>query len=193
MLRVPSFRAAVSTRGVAPARAVTRTAALVLAGAIVLTGCGKPPELAARRGAPLPSPSQSPTPSTSPGGTPTASGPPRPSASPTPTFGEFTAVDCAGRPSGGQVVSFLRRASRLLPSGAKVTVATGPLCAGDWQYTILQVPDREPLQVVTSGPPNDLELVTAGTNVCSAEVRATAPYGIRSLACDGGVGSITGL
>lgn len=192
MPRVPSIRAT------APGRVAALAGAVTLAGVVALTGCGAPPELTQRRGFPVPSPSQSPTSST-----PTASGhtptapptPAAPSVPPAPTFGEFTAVDCAGRPSGDQVISFLRRTSRLLPAGVRVTVATGPLCAGDWQYTVLQIRDREldPLQVVTNGAPGTLDLVTAGTNVCNAEVRATAPYGIRSLACDGGVGSGTGL
>lgn len=185
MLRVPPRRTA------APARAAVLAGAVALLGALVLNGCGKPPELERPRGAPVPSPSRTPTPSAT-----TPSGPtlqPTASASPTPTFGEYAAVDCAGRPSGNQVISFLRRTSGLLPHGARITVASGPLCAGDWQYTVLQVPDLEPLQVVTKGAPNALKLVTAGTNVCNAEVRATAPYGIRSIACDGGVGSITGL
>lgn len=185
MLRVPICRAA------APVRAAILASAVALIGAVGLIGCGTPPELAERRGAPVPSPSRSSTPTA-----PTASAPtlrPTPSTPPTPTFGEFTAVDCAGRPSGSQVINFLRRTSGLLPSGVRITVATGPLCAGDWQYTVLQVPDREPLQVVSKGAPSALKLVTAGTNVCNAEVRATAPYGIRTIACDGGVGSITGL
>lgn len=180
MLRVP------------PRRAAALGCALALAGGVALAGCGAPPELTEPRGAGIPTPSGSPTPSG-----PAVSIPPvdpgtphTPSAPPAPTFAEFSAVDCAGRPSGSQVISFLRRTSRLLPSGARVTVTAGPLCAGEWQYTVLQVSGREPLQVVSSGAPDALRLVTAGTDVCSAEVRATAPYGIRSIACDGGTGSL---
>jgi hypothetical protein len=63
-----------------------------------------------------------------------------------------------------------------------VTVDTGPLCAGTWQYTVVLVPNREPLAVVTRGRPGALELVTAGTNVCSIPVRTEAPIGIRTAA-----------
>lgn len=160
---------------------------VLLAGAVFLAGCGTPPELAQPRGAPVPSPSQGGTPTLPASGVPPTSQTTVPSTSPAPTFGEFNAVDCAGRPSGSQVISFLRRDTRLLPSGSQVTVSAGPLCAGDWQYTVLQVPNREPLQVVTSGSATNLRLVTAGTNVCNAAVRATAPYGIRTVACEGGI------
>jgi hypothetical protein len=45
--------------------------------------------------------------------------------------------------------------------------------------------DVEPIDVVTRGAPNALTLVTAGTNPCTARVRAEAPQGIRSaLRCD---------
>jgi hypothetical protein len=63
-----------------------------------------------------------------------------------------------------------------------VTAELGPLCAGTWQYTVLGVPGRESLQVVTKGPPNGLVLVTAGTDVCTNEVRAQAPDGIVAAA-----------
>jgi hypothetical protein len=97
-------------------------------------------------------------------------------------FGEAVAVPCAGRPSADQVVALLRRTPKLLPRGATVTVRTGPVCAGSWQYTIVSVPDREALEVVTKGPPGSLVLVTAGTDVCSIEVRTAAPIGIRTAA-----------
>jgi hypothetical protein len=41
---------------------------------------------------------------------------------------------------------------------------------------------REPLQVVTQGAPNALQLVTAGTEVCSVPVRTQAPSGILMVA-----------
>jgi hypothetical protein len=107
---------------------------------------------------------------------------------PTPTgsagFGETVAVDCAGRPSGDQVVALLRRSTELLPAGAPVSVRVAPRCAGTWQYTVVQIPDREPLQVVTEGSPTSFSLVTAGTDVCTIPVRVAAPYGIRTLACE---------
>jgi hypothetical protein len=70
----------------------------------------------------------------------------------------------------------------LLRSTDVVTARTGPLCAGTWQYTVLAVTGREPLQVVTKGPASALVLVTAGTDVCSVPVRTEAPAGIVSAA-----------
>jgi hypothetical protein len=87
------------------------------------------------------------------------------------------------------VIELLRHSSGLLPRGARVTVLSGPLCADDWQYTIVQVPDREPLQVVSSGPATALTLVTAGTDVCNIPVRTGAPAGIRTVACEGAPGT----
>jgi hypothetical protein len=58
----------------------------------------------------------------------------------------------------------------------------GPLCSGTWQYTVVAVPDHEPLGVVTKGPVNALVLVTAGTDVCSDAVRTAAPPGITTAA-----------
>jgi len=43
------------------------------------------------------------------------------------------------------------------------------------------VPNQDPLQVITRGLPTSLQLVTAGTDVCSVSVRATAPAGIRTV------------
>ncbi|MFC7764406.1 hypothetical protein ACFQY4_45335 [Catellatospora bangladeshensis] len=57
-----------------------------------------------------------------------------------------------------------------------------PVCAGTWQYTVVSIPDREPLQVVTKGAPAVLEVVTAGTDICTIEVRNFAPPGIRIAA-----------
>ena len=61
-------------------------------------------------------------------------------------------------------------------------VLTGPLCAGSWQYTIMTVPDHDPLQVVTRGAASSLTVVTAGTYVCTPEVTGAAPSGIVSAA-----------
>lgn len=76
----------------------------------------------------------------------------------------------------------LRAKTKLLPKTGTIAVPTGPLCAGTWQYTILTVTGKEPLQVVTQGTPTALKLVTAGTDVCSVEVRTHAPVGIVSAA-----------
>lgn len=94
------------------------------------------------------------------------------------------AVDCAGRPSAAQVVALLRRTDGLLPAGVQVSVPVAPRCAGSWQYTVVQIPSREPLQVVTEGSPTSFTLVTAGTDVCVIPVRVGAPAGIRTLACE---------
>jgi hypothetical protein len=109
--------------------------------------------------------------------------PPLRTGTPSPTgFGEVLAVPCAGRPTPDQVLAAVRRNSNLLPSGVRATVQTGPVCAGTWQYTVIAVPDREPLQVVTRGAPTSLTLVTAGTDVCTVTVRTSAPPGIMTVA-----------
>lgn len=167
--------------GPAGPAAAARLAALA-ACAAALAGCGVPPELLE----PSPSASPRPAPATpTPTTVPDLSLPPlpAPTLTRTPAFAEATAVDCQGQPTGTQVISVLRRA-RLLPTDVTVTVRVGPLCAGDWQYTELRVPRREPLLVVTQGAPTALTLVAAGTNVCGARVRAIAPAGIRAAACD---------
>jgi hypothetical protein len=95
-------------------------------------------------------------------------------------FGTLTAVSCNGKPTGAQVVALLRRAG-VLPAQVQATVTNGPLCAGTWQYTEVSMSGAEPIDVVTRGRPEALDLVTAGTEVCTKGVRAAAPYGIRSL------------
>ena len=57
---------------------------------------------------------------------------------------------------------------------------TGPLCSGDWHYTVVEVPDREPVQVITMG---SLTLMEAGTEVCTPEIRVRAPAGIKAAVC----------
>ncbi|MFI9529735.1 hypothetical protein [Micromonospora rosaria] len=114
-----------------------------------------------------------------PGGLPGATtGPPPVGSGP-------TATACSNGPSASTVIALVRGRPRLLPTGARAKVQTGPLCADDWHWTMLDVTGHERLQVVTRGKPGAPELVTAGTDVCTAEVRATAPAGIRTLACDG--------
>ncbi|SDY17398.1 hypothetical protein SAMN05444365_101933 [Micromonospora pattaloongensis] len=159
--------------------------AALLAWAALLVGCGTPPELRDGPGGAAPSPTGGATATPS----PTPSAPPIVIPTPTattaaPGFNDTTAVDCRRRPDGAQIVALLRRTPGLLPTNARVTVRQGPLCARDWQYTVLVVPGREPLQVVTSGTPTALTLVAAGTDVCGIPVRVTAPPGIRALACD---------
>lgn len=155
--------------------------AVVLAGVFVLAGCGTPPEL--RSAAPTRSSTTSPVPPSP--ATPSAEPSqlrPAPHSPFVPTDAG-PAVDCAGRPSGRQIVALLRRAD-ILPAGVAATVRTPPLCAGTWQFTVIEVAGHEPLQVVTEGDPTRLRLVTAGTDVCTVQVRAAAPAGVRSLACD---------
>jgi hypothetical protein len=91
-------------------------------------------------------------------------------------------VSCAGSPSVSQVVAALRRDRDILPAGVKPTATTGPLCATTWQYTVLALPDRDPLQVVTRGSGGSLTVVTAGTYVCSPAVTGAAPPGILTAA-----------
>lgn len=148
-----------------------------------VAGCGTPPEL--RR--PTPQTAAGPTATGSPTPSPSSAAPttrPTPTASPT-AAADLIAVRCRSGPSGDRVVSLLRGPARVLPRDVRVTVRTGPLCAGEWQYTVLEVTGHEELQVVTRGRPAALELVTAGTDVCGVEVRVAAPPGIRTLACGG--------
>lgn len=151
----------------------------------LLAGCGAGPATPAAAGAgpstvrlsPSPSPSARPSlPSL-----PSVPAPPAPSASPSPSFAEGYAVACAGNPSFGRVVALLRRKRVIGASGSPIATV-GPLCAGGWQYTVLAEPGREPLQVVTQGVPSALQLVTAGTYVCTPLVRTQAPAGILSVA-----------
>lgn len=163
--------------------------AVVLALAVVVatsttSGCGTPPELRAVE----PSPSTQTTPAT-PSNPPTTVAAPSPPELPSPTADSTpVAVRCPAGPS-GQRVTDLVRGQDLLPGDAQVQVRTGPLCADDWHYTLLDIAGYEPLQVVSRGAGAAPRLVTAGTDVCTAEVRVTAPVGIRALACDTGTGT----
>ncbi|MBQ0903656.1 hypothetical protein [Micromonospora sp. U21] len=159
-------------------------AAFALLAVGVLTGCGAPPELRDPSGPPngtgaptAPGPTGTPStpPATPPVGTATA----------TPDAG-LVATACRNGPSGQRVVQLVRGRGAVLPDNVRVRVRTGPLCAADWQYTVLEVTGHEELQVVTRGRAAAPELVTAGTDVCTIEVRATGPVGIRTLACDAG-------
>ncbi|WP_410810813.1 hypothetical protein [Micromonospora sp. 067-2] len=163
-------------------------AALALLAMAATTGCGAPPELrhpsdvATGTGAPTASRATG-IPSTAPTAPPTR--PPVGGVTATPDAG-LVATACPNGPSGQRVVQLLRGRAAVLPDNVRVQVRTGPLCAADWQYTVLAVTGHEELQVVTRGRPAAPELVTAGTDVCTIEVRATGPAGIRTLACDAG-------
>lgn len=157
-----------------PASALPLAAALLL---LLTAGCGPPPE-PPETSAPPPPPSAitgSPPPAF-PTGVPTA-GPGLPSGG----FNEQFAIDCGGEPSGADVIALLR-AEAVIDADVEAQVVTGPRCAGTWQYAVVSGPDLDPLQVVTQGEPDDLALVTAGTDVCTPEVRIQAPPGIRSAA-----------
>ncbi|MCK1804828.1 MULTISPECIES: hypothetical protein [Micromonospora] len=160
---------------------------LALLAVLALAACGAPPELrtppAVATPAPVPSTSATPTPSA------TTVAPVTPSAPVLSPSTPVTATPCRGRPSGDRIVALLRGSAGVLPRDVRVTVATGPLCAEGWQYTVLAVTGHEELQVVTRGGSGTPTLVTAGTDVCGVEVRTLAPPGIRTLACDGTPGA----
>jgi hypothetical protein len=176
-----------------------RSGALLLTGLVLLTcaACGRIEETGAPSGAisggSAPAPSDSP--SEEPDGTGTDSDPtddPLPPLDPPSTDPEAdtgaAATPCNGRPSVAQIVAAIRRdRGDAVPAGVTPTASTGPLCADSWQYTVLSIRGRDPLQVITRGTPAALKVVTAGTYVCTAAVNATAPTGIRTAAnCTGG-------
>lgn len=148
-------------------------ALLLLAG-----GCGTPPDLR-QRGADVPVPSKaSPTetPAYPPGFTPRATPSPTPSPAPSATpFPVFTTAPCGSKPKAEEVIALVKRETAIEPSKA----LKGPLCSGTWQYTVLEVPGHDPVQVVTR---DSLKLVASGTEVCSVEVRLQAPSGIKAEA-----------
>ncbi len=148
-----------------------------------LAGCGVPPELRPKPGSSVPRPSpvaSQPDPPLSPGALPPFGDDGNPS--PARTFAEGVAVPCNGHPSKDEVIALVRRSGGLLPRTGNVAVVKEPYCAGTWQYTVFAVPGKEPLQVVSRGTPDSLRLVTAGTDICSIEVRTSGPPGIRDAA-----------
>lgn len=157
-------------------RPSARLAVLVWVPLLLAAGCGPPP-------APDESPGATgsgPTPSGSTGPAfPTV--PPSRTGTPTGAFEEGFAIGCGGEPGEDELIGLLRDEG-ILAASAEVDVVNGPLCSGDWQYLVVSVPDLDPLQVVTRGETGQLELVTAGTDVCTVEVRIQAPAGIRDVA-----------
>jgi len=104
--------------------------------------------------------------------------------SPTPTPSH--AAPCSGEPTGAQILAFIKGKPGIPGSTLKVTA--GPYCSGDWSFTTVQIAGRsedqvEPLMVVTVGKGATLGLVAAGSDVCNDPVQASAPPGIRVLAC----------
>ncbi|MBO4208028.1 hypothetical protein [Micromonospora echinofusca] len=163
---------------------------LVLVGALLgvvlpLTACGAPPELREPTSGALPATSAPPTVPTVPVPAPTAQTSTLP---PVPTPADQNAGPCRTGPSADQVVRLLRRTDGLLPDGVRAKVAKGPLCADGWQYAVVEVTGHEALEMVSRGRADALRLVTAGTDVCTIEVRTLAPSGIRALACDAATG-----
>ncbi|MBF9128107.1 hypothetical protein I0C86_03735 [Plantactinospora sp. S1510] len=90
------------------------------------------------------------------------------------------------------MTALLRRSANL-PRSARVSYQVGPLCAANWQFSVVAVAGREPLQAVTTGKGSALRLITAGTEVCTIRVRTEAPTAIRTAACDAPPSSIGGL
>lgn len=142
---------------------------LTIAGGAAACGqSGGPQRVPSRAAVAVASPTPSPTPST-------------PPASPSPSgFPTDYAVPCAGQPAADTVVALLK-AKKVVPAAATALVTMGPVCSGDWQYTEFEVTGLGPLLVVTRGAPAALELVTAGTDVCTSAVQTQAPPGIRAL------------
>jgi hypothetical protein len=156
---------------------------------LLLSGCGEPPDLRDGSARPTPPPATaaatgSATPTPPPFGEP-------PGTVPTgvPTDAGLVAVACPGQPSRQRILDLVRGRDGLLPRTARVQVTSGPRCAAGWHFTGIDVTGYEPLQVVTRDQAGTLRLVTAGTDVCSVEVRVAAPVGIRTLAC-GDEGSV---
>ncbi|MET8089547.1 hypothetical protein [Micromonospora sp. NPDC005220] len=171
----------VPARGIAVALPMVLTSLAVAA----LAGCGAPPGLEEPTSVPTHTAAPTPSnPSTTPATPPTTT-PSLGTVTPTPDAG-LVATPCRNGPTGQRVLQLLRGRAGVLPANVRVQVRTGPLCAADWQFTVLAVTGHEELQVITRGEPNSPVLVTAGTDVCTIEVRATSPAGIRTLACDAG-------
>jgi hypothetical protein len=154
-------------------RVVTALLAATVSGA-VLASCGT-------SGGPQALPSRAPVAvATTPAPATTSAVPPVLPATSSGFPGDY-AVPCAGRPDLQAVLAVLRSA-RVLPDAAAATASTGPLCSGTWQYTAVDVSGAGLLQVVTRGEPGTLQLVAAGTDICTATVRSQAPAGIRTVA-----------
>jgi hypothetical protein len=156
------------------------TTQLVLFGVAVgaLSGCARVVPLAAPSSTAAATPPAVPSaPSSVSDGGPTLEVP-LPSVASSSGFDEAYAVSCAGHPSADRVLALLR--TKGVPAGA--TIQDGPLCAGTWQYTVVLVSPRQPVQVITQGPPDRLELVTMGTDVCTIPVKTQAPLGIQTVA-----------
>ncbi|PRY27268.1 hypothetical protein [Pseudosporangium ferrugineum] len=97
------------------------------------------------------------------------------------------APKCTGGPSPAQIVAVVEGTAGI--PDRELKVIDGPFCSGTWQFATIEIVARrgeekyEPLFVVTTGSPAALQLVEAGTDVCSKRVRDDAPPGVRVRAC----------
>jgi hypothetical protein len=155
---------------------------LALGAVLLAAGCGVPPDLQPKPGVPIPTTEPQPSPSGFGFPQPSASASGSPVPSPAASFPELYYVPCLGKPSGEQIIATVRSKTRLLPRTGTISVTTGPLCSGTWQYTILLAPNKDPLLVVTKGAPTALSIVTAGSDVCTIGVRTQAPAGLLAAA-----------
>lgn len=114
---------------------------------------------------------------------PAATTPPT-TTSPTPA--PSPAPRCGSGPTKEQVLTAVK--GRPGVPAADLKVIDGPFCSGTWQFTVVQIAQAdadsaEPLLVVTKGKPPTIQVIEAGTDVCSVKVRNEAPTGIRVWAC----------
>ncbi|WP_412743930.1 hypothetical protein [Krasilnikovia sp. MM14-A1004] len=117
---------------------------------------------------------------------PTFATPPTITAPPTTTPPPSPAGPCTKGPTGQQVLALINGKPGIPDSPLKVD--GGPFCEQSWQFTTVRLASEdakqdEPLFVVSRGKPNTLRLVEAGADVCSDQVQADAPPGIRVRAC----------
>jgi hypothetical protein len=93
---------------------------------------------------------------------------------------------CRGGPTKQQVLTVIKDKPGV--PARPLEVRFGPYCAGSWQLTIVGIvgetaDEEEELLVVTTGRPSALQLLEAGTDVCTDRVEDDAPPGIRVRAC----------
>ena len=119
--------------------------------------------------------------------TPPAATTPTPTTTTSRPPGPPPAPRCTAGPSAAQVVGVVEGTAGI--PDRELKVVQGPFCAGTWQFSAIEIVARpseekfEPLFVVTTGTPAALQLVEAGTDVCSGRVQNDAPTGIRVRAC----------
>ncbi|BCY15569.1 hypothetical protein [Actinoplanes sp. L3-i22] len=104
--------------------------------------------------------------------------------SPTPT--PARAAKCSGQPTGAEILALIKGKPGI--PNKTLQVQDGPFCSGTWTFTTVKLAgsgsdQQEPLSVVSTGKGSTLTLITAGSDVCNAQVQASAPAGIRVMAC----------